>query len=239
MPGTPSEPDLEIIRRTVIFGGLSDEALAELLGEAAVHSLARGEILFFQSDPANAFFVMLEGWMKIYRLTPSGDEAVVGVFTAGQNFAEAAALSGGLYPASAEAVTDCRVVQIPSENLTEKIRKSPEIALSILASTSRQMHRLVQEIEQLKAHTGAQRVAEFLTSLCPVEEGACTIGLPYDKALIAGRLGMKPESLSRAFARLRAVGVRIDHNTAAISDVARLRNYADDDKKPGQTAGRQ
>ncbi|HSM18949.1 MAG TPA: helix-turn-helix domain-containing protein, partial [Hyphomicrobiales bacterium] len=105
------------------------------------------------------------------------------------------------------------------------------------ASTSRQMHQLVRQIEQLKAHTGVQRVAEFLASLCPVEEGACTIGLPYDKALIAGRLGMKPESLSRAFARLRGIGVRVDQNTAAISDVARLRNYVDEERGRRERTG--
>jgi len=239
MPGALNETDLAIVRHTAILGELSPSSLGELLAEATVHTLGRGEILFLQGDPAAAFFVVLEGWLKIYRLTTAGDEAVVGVFTAGQNFAEAAALSGGIYPASCEAVTDCRVVQLPAENLTEKIRRSPDIALSMLASTSKQLHRLVQEIEQLKAHTGAQRVAEFLASLCPVEEGACTIGLPYDKALIAGRLGMKPESLSRAFARLRPLGVRIDHNTAAISDVARLRNYADDDRRQSEAAKKQ
>jgi CRP-like cAMP-binding protein len=109
------------------------------------------------------------------------------------------------------------------------IRESPDIALAMLASTSRHLHRLVKQIEQLKARTGTQRVAEFLAGLCPIEDGACTIGLPYDKALIAGRLGMKPESLSRAFARLREVGVVIDHNTAAISDVSALRGFVDDE----------
>ncbi len=89
---------------------------------------------------------------------------------------------------------------------------------------------LVQQIEQLKAHTGSQRVAEFLLSLCEGESGACTISLPYDKALIAGRLGMKPESLSRAFQRLRCMGVDIDHSTATIADVGDLERHANDER---------
>lgn len=230
------EQDLAIVRRTAIFSDLSAAALRDLLTESAIQSAGRGEVVFLQGDPAAAFFVVLEGWVKIYRLTPSGEEAVVGVFTAGENFAEAAAFSAGYYPASCEAVTDVRLLRVPSEHLGDKIGQSPEIALSMLASTSRHLHQLVRQIEQLKAHTGVQRVAEFLASLCPVEEGPCTIGLPYDKALIAGRLGMKPESLSRAFARLRHVGVRIDHNMAAIADVARLRNYVDEERGADQTA---
>jgi CRP-like cAMP-binding protein len=230
------EQDLAIVRKTAIFSDLSDAALRDLLTESSIHAASRGEVVFLQGDPAAAFFVVLDGWIKIYRLTPAGDEAVVGVFTAGQNFAEAAAFSGKTYPASCEAVTDAKLLRVPSENLGAKISQSPELALSMLASTSRMLHQLVSQIEQLKAHTGVQRVAEFLASLCPVDEGACTIGLPYDKALIAGRLGMKPESLSRAFARLRGIGVRIDHNTAAISDVARLRNYVDEERGRGETA---
>lgn len=229
-----SQHDLDIVRRTAIFNGLSDEGLGVLLAECAVQTFDRGEVLFLQGDPARFFFVVLEGWLKIYRLTPSGEEAVVGVFTAGQNFAEAAALVGGVFPASCEAVTEGRVLRVSSERLAEKIARAPDIALSMLASTSRHLHLLVHQIEQLKAHSGAQRVAEFLASLCPVEQGPCTIGLPYDKALIAGRLGMKPESLSRAFARLRNLGVRIDHNTAAIIDVARLRNFAEDERRSNE-----
>ena len=91
------------------------------------------------------------------------------------------------------------------------------------------LFRSVQQIEQLKSHTGVQRVAEFLASLCPVEEGPCRINLPYDKALIAGRLGMQPESLSRSFARLKPFGVAIDQNTAEIADVAKLRSYAEEE----------
>ena len=64
----------------------------------------------------------------------------------------------------------------------------------------------MEPVEQLKAQTGVQRVAEFLASLTTADAGTCTIALPYDKSLIAGRLGLKPESLSRAFAKLRSSG---------------------------------
>jgi len=75
-----------------------------------------------------------------------------------------------------------------------------------------------------------QRVAEFLASLCPVEKGPSMIALPYDKVLIAARLGLKPETLSRAFARLRTIGVEVRASHVAISDVARLRHLAADDR---------
>jgi CRP-like cAMP-binding protein len=92
------------------------------------------------------------------------------------------------------------------------------------------MHNLVAQVEQLKAQTGVQRVAEFLAALCPPFEGKCTIALPYDKALIAGRLGLKPESLSRAFAKLRPIGVDVRAAHVIVRDPSRLQQLACDDR---------
>jgi CRP-like cAMP-binding protein len=222
-----SPEDRAVIRRGGLFSGVPEAALAPIVRHATVQAVPRGRVLFSQGDPAQAFFVVLDGWVKLFRLTSAGEEAIVGVFTRGQSFAEAVAFLGGTYPVGAEAVTDVRLLRFPSQGLIGAIRESPDIALAMLASTSRHLHGLVQQIEQLKARSATQRVAEFLVGLCPVAEGACTIGLPFDKGLIAGRLGMKPESLSRSFARLRPLGVRIDHATAAIGDVERLRAFAE------------
>ncbi len=88
----------------------------------------------------------------------------------------------------------------------------------------------MQQVEQLKAQSGIQRVAEFLASLCPSTAGSHTIALPYDKALIAGRLGLKPESLSRAFAKLRAVGVEVRASHVVVNEVTKLRDVADNER---------
>jgi CRP-like cAMP-binding protein len=88
----------------------------------------------------------------------------------------------------------------------------------------------MQQVEQLKAQSGVQRVAEFLASLSLTEQGHCAVALPYDKVLIAGRLGLTPESLSRAFARLRSIGVVVDASHVVVKDVAKLRQLANDDR---------
>ncbi|WP_205320040.1 Crp/Fnr family transcriptional regulator [Notoacmeibacter marinus] len=222
--------DLEIIRGSNLFKDMDEPVLQTLLAGSSVMDAGRGEVLFLQGDPADAFFVVLEGWIKVYRVTPGGDEAVVGIFTDGQNFAEAAAFIDGAYPASGEAVTESRIARIPARHLKKRMAENPEIGLAMLASTSRHLHLLIRQIEQLKAHTGAQRVAEFLSSLTRVESGACMLALPYDKTLIAARLGMKPESLSRAFQRLKGQGVEIKNNVALIDDIERLRGFVDQER---------
>lgn len=223
---TPTPADLDVVRRTHMFRGLKPLMVEKLIAPARVLAMREGQILFSQGDPAEAFFIIAEGWVKVHRTTEAGDEAVIYVFAKGDSIAEAVAYTGRVYPASAQVVSDARIVQIPADHLVRCIRTTPDIALAMLASTSNHLLNLVQQIEQLKAKSGFQRVAGFLASLSSVEEGASTIVLPYDKNLIAGRLGLTPESLSRAFTKLRPLGVTVSASTVHVSEVARLRQYA-------------
>lgn len=220
--------DLQIITRVAVFRGLKPETVEHIISPAVGVMLKPHESLFRQGEPATAFFIVIDGWVKLYRITLSGEETVIHVLTRGDSFAEAVAFTGSRYPATAEAVSVARVVRIPADHIVRCIRESPDIALAMVASTSQHLHHLVQHVEQLKAQSGVQRVAEFLVSLAPVEHGRCKISLPYDKVLIAARLGLKPESLSRAFAKLRSVGVAVHAAHVEISDVAKLRDLAAD-----------
>jgi CRP-like cAMP-binding protein len=100
----------------------------------------------------------------------------------------------------------------------------------MVASTSQHLHHLVQQVEQLKAQSGVQRLAEFLTSLSQTRQGRCEISLPYDKMLIAAHLGLTPESLSRAFGKLREIGVTTRASQVIIDDIAKLRRIAANDR---------
>jgi CRP-like cAMP-binding protein len=230
MTSSPTSGDLQIITRIAVFRGLKPETVEHLIAPATAVLLSAHDILFRQDDPARAFFIIIDGWMKLYRITMSGEETVVNILTRGDSYAEAHALTGARYPATAEAVSDARVVRIPADHVVRCIRESPDVALAMIAFASLHLHHLAQQIEQLKAQSGVQRVAEFLASLAPVESGSCVIALPYDKVVIAGRLGLKPESLSRTFAKLRSVGVVVDASHVAISDVGRLHQIAADER---------
>jgi len=95
----------------------------------------------------------------------------------------------------------------------------------MLASSSQHLKFLVEHIEQIKVLDAPQRVGDFLLRLCCRREGRCIVELPYEKSLIAMRLGMKPESLSRALARLRPLGVAVEREQVTISDVGLLRRH--------------
>ena len=223
------EAEKAVARQSLLLRSLPEQHVDTLLSQAIWREYDRGETIFLQEETAQAVHVVLAGWIKLFRMSPSGAEAVVSVFTKGESFGEAVALRNMPYPVSAEAVSRCQVMHIPIPVLISLMKEDPEIGISILAATFTHLHSLVAQLEQLKAQTGAQRVAKFLLGLCDRDSGACEVVLPYDKMLIAGRLGMKPESLSRAFSRLKATGLIIDRNHARISDVTSLLEYAESD----------
>ena len=222
--------DIEAARGTILLQALPPDVAEELLARARPVAYNRGGTIFVQGERAKQIFIVVEGWVKLYRSAPNGSEAVIAVFTRGHSFGEALVFRAATYPMSAEAVTDCRLLSIDAGFLLGMMRERPELASAVLASAFVHLHQLVGQLEQLKARTGAQRLGEFLLELCPVETGACTVMLPYDKTLIAGRLGMQPESLSRAFQRLYAVGVHARQNHAAIGDVEELREFVECDR---------
>jgi CRP-like cAMP-binding protein len=222
--------DLQIITRVAIFRGLKPETVEHIIAPATVVVLRPHELIMRQDDPATAFFIVIEGCVKLYRNNLSGDETVVEIMTKGDSFAESIAFTCNRYMATAEAVSNVRVGRIPADHIVRCIRSSPDIALAMIASVSQRMHQLVQQVEQLKAQSGVQRVAEFLASLSGAEQGRCVLALPYDKLLIAGQLGLKPESLSRAFAKLKTIGVMVDASHVVVKDVAMLRRLANDDR---------
>lgn len=228
--------DKRIARGSLLLSNLPEALVARFLDAAMVRNHDRGATIFLQGEPARAIYIVLDGWVKLYRIAPNGNEAVVAVFTRGQSFGEAVAFRSDVYPVAAEAATDCRLLRIEASTLLRALRDAPEVAISILSATFSHLHSLVGQVQQLKAQSGAQRVAEFLLELAPCEAGACAVRLPYEKTLIAGRLGMKPESLSRAFSRLREIGVRVHQNTAEIDNVMALRDFAEED--PAQSWSR-
>ncbi len=220
--------DWEIVRATPLFGTLPREAAMRILDGLGPRGYDRGVLLFEQGTEADSFFVVLDGWVKIYRTTPEGHETVVTVFRRGEIFAEAAIFMGGRYPVSAETVTACRLLRVNGEKLRRIIFENPNLALSMLASASYHLKSLVEQIEQMKRLTGPQRLADFLLRLCPGYEGACTVNLPFEKSLIANRLGMKPESLSRALAKLKPIGISTERDIVSIEDIGKVVKFVED-----------
>lgn len=216
------------VRRVPLFAGLAADDLARLLRHARVREFARNTLLFNQGDEADRFFVVLEGWVRLYRVAGDGNEVTIHLFGRGESLAEAALLASGRYPVNGLAVDRSRLLVIPGDAFLAALREDRELCLAMMASMARRLQGFVGQIEQLSYRSTTERLAAFLINLAPVEDGACEIHLPIDKALIAARLGMQPETLSRAFARLRRHGVETSGSQVRIADLGALRRIVDD-----------
>jgi CRP-like cAMP-binding protein len=219
--------DWETIMRAPLFRAMGPTIARAMIGDRHPRAYARGETLFEQGDPADGFFCVIEGWAKLYRMREDGEEVVVAIFSAGETFAEVAMFLGGKYPASCEAVSPARILKIDAEKLRKAVLDQPQLAFDMLAAASMRLRQLVDEIEQLKARSAPQRIAAFFVERAGVGAGAARIALPYEKALIASRLGMKPESFSRALGRLADLGVTVERDSVEIADVRKLAAYAE------------
>lgn len=201
------QADQAVLGQLALFRHVDLAILADLLQGARATTFERGDTLFTRGDPADRLFAVVEGWVKLTRTTPDGQESVIGVFGRGQSFAEAAIFQGGRYPVNGVVVEHSRLLVIPAQSFLAKLRQRPATMLNMLAAMSRHLHDLVRQVEQLSTRTTLERVAGFLASLASSGEVPVQLRLPHDKALIAGRLGMRPETFSRALLRLKDFGV--------------------------------
>ena len=218
--------------RAPLFRAMGPEIARSIVQNRRARRYARGEPIFQQGGPAESFFVVIEGWVKLYREREDGEQVVVSIFATGETFAEAAMFLGGRYPASAEAVSPARIIKIDGGALRSAIIEKPQLAFDMLAATSLHLKHLVQQIEQLKVQSTPKRIAEYFLDQVQTTRGAAVIALPYEKALIANRLGMQPESFSRALSKLFDVGVTVDRDSIRIKDVGQLAVFCDRSSRP-------
>ncbi|MHA1598504.1 MAG: Crp/Fnr family transcriptional regulator [Alphaproteobacteria bacterium] len=225
---TLTQKDMDLIQRTPLLMDIPENEMKRLLDASSVVEHPRHKLLFLRGEAAEHIFLLLEGWVKVFRDSAEGEQTVIGVLKPGETIAEAAIFLGRDYPASAEVVGDARLLEIPSEVLLGLLREDGELGIRMLGTLSQRLRGLVLHIEQIQARSTPQRLGEFLLGLCETCEGGATettINLPYDKSLVAARLGMKPESLSRALVKLRDVGVTTHGHQVMLGNVDQLRAY--------------
>lgn len=222
--------DIERLRGLPLFAGLAGAALLQVLSDALVRKHKRHTHLFTQGQPVTHFYVVLTGWVKLYRVSKDGTETVLEIFGPGESFAEGAIHNQGGYPANAETIEDSRILEIPTSTFKRRLKEDPDLTMNMLTSMAVRLKNFVRRIERTGTKNTSQRVGVFLLRYSfPTEPGLtqCQFNLPYDKQLVAARLGMKPESFSRALIKLRAEGVKVTGSVVQIDDIHHLRSYVD------------
>lgn len=212
-----------------LFHNISHNILAYFLEHAREAKYEKGKVLYIQGDTANCFYLVLEGWIKLFKETLDGDEAVIDVLTKRHVFGETAIFDQGIYSASAQIIEDAKLIVLPTYILEDQIKQHPQLTMNMLNAMSRYRKQRDQEVEHLKIQTAPQRIGCFLLRLASPywnNKTIPTIYLPYDKSLLALRLGMKSETFSRTLNILKKeTGIEVKGSAVSIPDINRLSQY--------------
>jgi CRP/FNR family transcriptional regulator, dissimilatory nitrate respiration regulator len=214
------------LQKVRFFNGLNEVQLEQVCDRSKLISFKKDNIIFCQGDKADAFFIIIKGWVTIAKENKDAEQSILHVFKEGESFAEPAALIMGHYPASAYAASSCELLEINVSALRKMIQEYPDIAMRMIARLSGQLNTLINEFEQYKTMSVPRRLAIFLIGLLESDSNSTTVELPFNKTVLAAHLGVQPGSLSRAFNQLAKYGVKSERSGQVIfDDVKRLQNY--------------
>ncbi len=209
-----------------MFSALDDRALELVLSRCHTIRRKAGTIVFASGEPAERFFLILAGRVKLYKLSPRGDQQILHMYGPAIAFAEAAVMSGRAYPATAEVVEDADLLVVGRKEIRLAVEANPELAMGMLAGMSSKLREFNQLIEDLSLKDVPSRLAAALLRLADLA-GSDRFDLPQTKRELAGQLGTIPETLSRSLAKLKAANlitvrgrdIRI-RNRQALTDIA-------------------
>lgn len=198
--------DTQDIRNHHLFSILPEETFKALTDKSRLQKLRKGEFLFQQNDDANNFFYVLKGTIKLYRIMLDGTEKIIELVPAGQSFGEALVFtSAPKYPVTAQAVeAGTQVVCFPNADYLTLLKANPNLTLQLLSGVTTRLRMRLNEIELLSLKNATHRVVRYLiTLMSEYTEPNPSFKLPAAKRLIAGHLGIRPETFSRVVAKLK------------------------------------
>ncbi|MGE4078636.1 MAG: cyclic nucleotide-binding domain-containing protein [Reyranella sp.] len=217
--------DIPLIRRARLFSQVSEADLAALLATCFVQTLPRGATPCHQGDKPEFLHIVLSGKVGLFAEGPR-EEMLIEFFGPGDGFVLPAVMLDMPYLVTARLIDEGRILLWPAAAFRAQVRANGALAYGATLQLSSYWRILMGQIKDLKLLSATERLSAMLLALAPRQSGSATVTLPGGRRLIAGRLGITPQSLSRAFATLRPLGVSGQGRQIAIADLERLRDLA-------------
>lgn len=197
---------IDRLRSAPLLSGLEPEQLERISRTAVTIHLDEGKWLFSQGDPFQRFYLVTNGLVRLFRLSPEGTEKIIEIVFPGQTFAEALMfLNAPRYPVCAAALDPSEVIGIDARVFAGMLRESVDTCFVVMGALSRRLRALIGEIDNLTLHDAKSRVARYL--LAQTMDGRQDLDLGIPKGVLASRLSIKPETFSRVIKQLSLDGV--------------------------------
>ncbi len=219
----------EELRQIYLFSNLNDQQLARIKENMRHIQLDEGGFLFKHGQHAARFFMLKKGHIKLLRLSREGAEKVFEVVSPGQTFAEATMfMHKSSYPMTAQAISDCSILCFENQIFIEILKESWDACFQLMFQMSQRIHMWINEIDHLTLQSASYRLINYLLYQIPDgHKNVYEVKFSIPKHVIASRLSIKPETLSRILHTLNKEGfITVKGSTIRIHNVDRLRLYA-------------
>jgi CRP-like cAMP-binding protein len=213
-----------------LFSDIGSPELERMAKGCLLRRLERGEMVFRVGEPCDSFHVVVLGQVKLFVISPSGQEKVIELISPGASFAEALMFLGTPCLVSAQTLADSLLLTVRRDAVMAELEHDNRFALRMLAGLSRRLHGLVNDVQAYALESGVQRVVGYLLRDQDPEDGqgkdARTVSLAVSKATVASRLSLTPEYFSRVLRELEGAGlIAVDKRDIRILDGKRLAAY--------------
>ncbi len=185
------------ISQLFIFQDLSQADLVRIKNCSSIFETKGGQVLFQEGEPAQSFFAIVSGSLKVYKASPDGNEQILHIQYPGDFIAEATLFDTGLYPANCSTLSTCQLIRINSEEFRKLLQGSPSLCFKIMSAYSKRLRQMTKLVGSLSLQDIKSRLADYLLSNAnwQVQPGVCQLSI--SKKELAALLGTIPETLSR------------------------------------------
>jgi CRP/FNR family transcriptional regulator, dissimilatory nitrate respiration regulator len=213
---------------TFLFRSFTGEEIDLLLTSASLTKRRKGEQIFTEGLDAAAFFIVVSGKVKIYKISVDGKEHTLHIPGPGDLVAEAAIFDSMVYPASCAALEDSVLVRISRDGVINLIKEHPKLSLKMMSGYSKRLRQFVAKIEELSLKDIKARLAGYLLKNSTIENGVTMCRLKHSKKELSSLLGTVPETFSRSLAFLKQQALIIEEeNAIVIPDPEKLRLFSE------------
>jgi CRP-like cAMP-binding protein len=215
------------IRSAYLFSTLSDQQIQHILAASHTLKLDDGQSLFETGDPAQRFFLVVAGQVKLFRLSAEGNEKIIDIIQPSNTFAEALMfLAQPAYPVSATALGDTLVMSFDNRRFLELLRGSVDTCLRVMGTMSQRLRGLIKEIDDLTLQSATSRISAMLLRHMQIAASEQFV-LHAPKGVLASRLSVKPETFSRILHNLSAQRIiEVNGNRITVRSGSQLRALA-------------
>ncbi len=218
--------DQDEVRQLPLLAGVMAAHLHTLLKSAFLQRFPAHVELLREGERPDFLHVVVDGQVEVFAAYRDR-ETTVTVLGAGQSFIVAAVVLDRVYLKSARTLASSRLLMLPAEAVRSVFSVDPAFAHAITVELALAYRAVVKEVKNQKLRSGLERLANWLIAARDRETSSQqTIELPYDKKVLAARLGMAPEVLSRSFSALSAYGVDVRGRRVMFRDFEPLEKLA-------------